>query len=429
MIADSVDVVELPERIDPTIVPVWLTTKYDGMEKDIESWLFSYYFWRKWDGKNVTKESVMIQARAAATARYEALMQTEILKGATDRSIMYQLATAKRTSWFKYFGEIQDVYELLDHMLRDAIEMSPTGGRRYELEFLIDTLLPTLEKMNIPMDLIIGIPQNIAKAQRSASIMKRIIQENGEQAGARLTEVLVDISDPNISFSDFTKRNAERVGKKQLSVLQGRIYFTLDKEIIVIESDRAHTQTLQRALKGLVEEFSVSDGVALINYMSREIMPSVAMLRNYVIDIENDEICFIQKDNGVLLPEPSRFNTMTLEELARSHDLIEQLIEVNGHAVVPVYTFPIDPNRSVAKQLYISDTLVNEYENDVDIIREAVVNTYVIDNSISRVLESDVVLMPSLLIKKSRFELCVLAVKKGANNGREDKDLSGEIQG
>src|SRR5512146_952394 len=180
---------DIPARIDPHELPRWLVEQYPGMEKDIEAWYTSYYFWKRWDGQEANLEEALVRARASAEARYKSLTQTNALKGAADKSFMLQLYEAHKSGWFRNFEEIEDVRELLDHMLADSMEHDPASGTRYETQFLLETMLPTMEQMNVPPELIIGIPQNISKARAAVPVLRRILNEDGPQAQERIMEV------------------------------------------------------------------------------------------------------------------------------------------------------------------------------------------------------------------------------------------------
>ena len=77
---------DLPERVDLTKKPRFLTEVYPEMQHDMEEWFYSYYFCTTWDGKAESLDTTAARTRAKAVARFEAFKQTNILKEATDLS-------------------------------------------------------------------------------------------------------------------------------------------------------------------------------------------------------------------------------------------------------------------------------------------------------------------------------------------------------
>jgi hypothetical protein len=270
----------LPPVIDPLVTPRWVTERYEGMEQDISDWYQSFFFWRKWNGKEDTLDQVILIARANAEAKLTGLMQTGYLKGASDRSAMLQMHNANKTGWFRMINEMEDVYELYEQVLAEDIENENTG-RRYDHEFILKTLLPTMEKM-LPIEKIICSVQNKTKLENSVSTIRELLRiasddENPESKGAEkmVMEVLEDIASPDVTAVQFRENNKVRLGKSTsaIPVVPGGIYLIPGCELIVIESDRAHTKAIQIALRGIVEDLSIKDATVLIKDLSQRLLP------------------------------------------------------------------------------------------------------------------------------------------------------------
>lgn len=325
---------EIPPRIDTAKPPRWLVEQYSGMENDIQSWYVSYFFWKWWDERQESLENTMVRARANAEARYRSLTQTNALKGATDKSIYYQLYEAKRTGWFKYFEEIEDVRELIDHMLEEAKDRDPYGGQRYQLEFLSETLLPALEQLNVPKEMVVGIAQNKAKAIRSSAVMRHILAEDGPEAKQAVEDVLKDIVDPTVSYREFDRRNRERLGRNLPQPVDGAIYLIPGGELIVIESDSAHTQAIQMALRGIVNELSISDATVLVRYLQQMLLPKSSGMKRYEVHNDEGDVYIAEGTHGVLLPDKEEFAKMAVNEVAH---LAPVLRHVQHIVYVPVH--------------------------------------------------------------------------------------------
>jgi uncharacterized protein YihD (DUF1040 family) len=264
----------LPPKVDENTTPRWVTERYEGMEQDISDWYQSFFFWRKWNGREDTLNQVILIARANAEAKLTGLMQTGYLRGASDRSAMLQIHQANKSGWFRMINEMEDVYELYELALEEDNAKEQVPGRKYDHEFILKTMLPAMEKL-IPVEQIICSVQNKSKLEESVSTMRELLKQETPASEKMVMEVLEEIADPNITVATFRQNNKVRMGKSTnvVAPIPGGIYLIPGCELIVIESDRAHTKAIQIALRGIVEDLSIKDATVLIKDLSQRLLP------------------------------------------------------------------------------------------------------------------------------------------------------------
>lgn len=310
------DLLKIPPKIDMSVVPRWVTEQYPEAQDDIENWLFSYYFWNKWDGMEENLEQVSILARATANAHYRTMDQTKSLKDTSDRSLLQQLYKANKYGWLKYSdAEISDVNELLNLMYDDATANQPNGGERYELKFIIETLMPTLEKLGASKEMMFGVPHNIVKARRAVSSLRKIIDNNGPQMQEKVFAIMKDIIDPNITVLQCATRVQETVTGTQVETPKpsiGKLFVMPNgKEMIIIESDKSKTRAIEHSLKGLVSDFTISDGAAAIKELGQVLLPKT----NQMIHIDYINPDFATSANSSFsVPSPEELHRIALRE-------------------------------------------------------------------------------------------------------------------
>lgn len=334
---DSVDLTKLPPKYNFRETPRWVTESYIGVEEDILNWLWSFYFWSEWDGREANLNDTYSKSRANAEAKMKSMKHTGELKGAVGRSFYIQLYEAQKHGWYRMM-EIEDVNELLSYMLDEATEKDPDGGARYEIKFLIDTLLPLIERAGVPKELALAIPQNITKARAAVSTVRRIIDQDGPEMSERLATELRDIADPQVSVANYRKRSAERMGKSHVDLpppARAEIYLLPGSEMIVIESDRIHTTAIERATKGIVDGYDIRDGAVLIKMLSQRILRGDEMKYHRIVVNDGDPTVVVHQQ-GAYLPMPEEMQRLQVIEIARSRFLIGQM-DRDKIIKVPVY--------------------------------------------------------------------------------------------
>lgn len=307
----------IPPKIDLNIAPRWAVEKYHGMEKDIEEWLISYYFWKEWEGKDDLLDTTSAKARAIAMARYKTLAQTDAIKIASDQSALLQWYEAAQTGWFKHIKEIDDVKELMAHILEEAQEKDPGSSTASDYLFVLNTLIPLCEKYKIPKEMIICIPKNLTKARYSVPTMRQIISNNGNQMGEHLAEIVKGIVDSNLTARTFREEYCPAVmGKetpKTLPSVKANVCLMPDGgELIIIRSDSAHTKAIQISTRSIISGFDYTDAAYLLKEIGNIVMPKKQNRRRYKA---NEFGRLVESsDGGVYLPALESFKDLVISE-------------------------------------------------------------------------------------------------------------------
>ena len=330
----------LPKKISENQIPRWVTdANYPDSERDIKEWYESYYFWRKWDGREDTIADLRVRARAIAESKFEALQQTNVLSKKSEKSALLQLYEAKKTGWFSYINEIEDVRELLEQVLEENIEAGASGGQRYELEFIINSLLPVMEQLGISAGSIIGSQGGMTKAQLLVPTARQLLkQEDKEDAYKQIVELMESVGDPNVTKSAFKSLIQQKYKESKpvkVDIVPAEVFLIPDAEIIVIESDRAHTMAIERALSGIVDGFQIRDAFTLIRTISRRLLPRRNELHKCIVA----EGRFVEDPDGFDIPTPDAFQLLVIEELVHNRHTLNILVENDLEATIMI--FPI----------------------------------------------------------------------------------------
>lgn len=318
---------DLPERIDPDAVPRWVTEMYVGMEKDIEAWYVSYFFYRTWDGKLESLDSAKAKARAKAEAKYKSVIQTRALAIAAEGSVHLQTYDGFQKGWHKYVNEIEDAKELVEHILNVEKDKNPQSAAVYELTFIYDTLMPALEKLNVPKEMVLCIPANMTKAKWGVKSLRQIINNNGEKMTDHLYQVMNAIADKSISVDVFREEVIPKImgeeAKKTPAPIQASVCMLPDnKELIIIPSTPAHTKAIQMSTKSIVEGFGYTDPTYLIKEVMKVIKPKE--FSRYKYKANEFGVLKASNDGGVYLPALEGFRNMVLVEYSKQRYYIRR---------------------------------------------------------------------------------------------------------
>jgi len=310
------DDLNIPEKIDFTVPPRWATEKYHGMEKDIEEWLVSYYFWKEWEGKEDALTTKPAKSRAVALAKYKTLAQTNAIKFASDSSAFIQWYDAAKNGWFHHIKEIDDVKELMNHILENEKEKDPYGSSVYDIDFIVNTLIPVCEQNKIPKEVILCIPQNLSKAKQGVATMRKIMANNGPNMVERLGEVVKGITDSSMTVRKFRDEYCPSImGKevpKTLPTVKANICLMGDGgELIIIRSDPAHTRAIQMSTKSIVSGFDYTDASYLLKEIGNLISPKHQYRRKYKA---NTFGVLVESSEGVYLPALESFKDLVISE-------------------------------------------------------------------------------------------------------------------
>jgi hypothetical protein len=305
----------LPPKVDPNVVPEWVTRSYQGMENDIEQWLVSYYFWKSWNGKEETLNTAKAKARAVAEAKYKSLSQTEALKEASDKSAMLQWYEANKSGWFNNVAEIEDVKELMGHILQEAKDNHKSSA--YDIEFILNTLIPACEANGIAKEIIICIPRNMTKAKWGVASMREIMRNNGPEMKENLSRMVKAITDQTQSVDTFRNEIIpEIMGRekpKTLPSVPANVCLLPDgRELVIITSDPAHTRAIQMSTKSIVDGYGYTDPAYLLRELGNIVKPKATQRRRYKANVfDTLEECH---DGGVYLPALESFKDLVIAE-------------------------------------------------------------------------------------------------------------------
>lgn len=397
---------ELPNKIDVNVIPRFvIESKYEGIETDIKDWFISYYFWKRWNGKEEEINNQMLHARAIAEAKYEAIKQTNALKNSTERSALLQAYDAHKNGWYKYIGEVEDVKELLEEMLADAIENKRTGSQRYDIQFMLEQLFPALETMNIPQELIFAIPDNIAKARLMVPAARAILKNNDlEEAKENLITLLEDIPNPDVTWRGYEDKIATFMGKekKELPCVPAEIFLLPDKELIVIESDRSHTLAIENTLKGIVEGFDFRDSVTLMKKLNSMLLPKES--DHHRFKIKNNVL--VQDGEGILLPSKEQFKQLAIQAVVANRHTIYQSLYLSNQVAICIFVIKLYGKDFINESAELFNLPVTD--DLLERIRYAVSNYYELPNDVGSLHKAEVKVTYSML--KPSNEICLALV-------------------
>lgn len=306
---------QLPPKIDSSENPRWLIENYPGMEQDIENWYTSYYFWRKWDGKVESLDSTKVQARAVAQARYKSLVQTNSIKIASEKSELLQLYRSK--DWLHYIEEIEDVKELIEVALADAKEKDPTGSAAYDLEFILNKLIPTLEKLDVPKEAILCILPNMSKARYSVPSLRKIVSNDGPQMQDHIVEIMKSVADGNVTAREFRntiipKIMGEETPKTPLPAIANVCMLPDGREFVAIITDPAHVRAIKMTTKAIVSGFDYTDPAYLLKEVGNLVKPKSTSRKRYKAD--SFQVLQESSEKGVYLPSVNSFKDLAITE-------------------------------------------------------------------------------------------------------------------
>lgn len=246
----------LPEK--PEIVPEWAKDNFIGDEKDFSEWLYSVQFWKDWDGKEGTLDSAEAVQRAGALARLSTLERTFSLDGLAERAMGYQLYRAAKDGWQRWLpAEYNTVGELLSVMLEETPENT---SKFRDLKYLIETVLPALERAGVDPEKLIAIPEQWSKARVSIPAIRQAVSEKeGDDLTDEINDILEKIADKSVSVRDLRDQiRQKRYKTKGLEPVEGGIVIGPAGDMLVIPNLPPHyVKAIQIAIEGIVGEWKI----------------------------------------------------------------------------------------------------------------------------------------------------------------------------
>lgn len=193
----ELDLTVLPGKI--LNVPRWATETYPEMEKDISEYIHAAMFQRRFGDKPLSGDSQIMRANSEALA--ETMVQTIALKAAVERAEVWQAIQADKTAFFRLLpGEYNTISEWLTEAFGD---LDGDDSRAPDVAFWLEKLLPKLEKLGVPPEEVVAVPQKFSKARAATPALRRAMDAMGdEEFREYAAEILDDISS-DMSVRDF----------------------------------------------------------------------------------------------------------------------------------------------------------------------------------------------------------------------------------
>lgn len=204
----TIDITRIPDRVGAGC-PRWVLETYEGMEKDIAEYIRSAVFHDRF--ANVERlDSPDAIARANAEAMTEAMGRTIAMVGALERAEVFQAMLADRLAIFKYLpAEYGTIQEWLTAIYGD---LDGDDTRLVDMSFWVKTMLPKLERIGVPAEKVIGVPQQFSKARAATPLLRRAVETMDDEELKDYAEgMLTDISS-DMSFRDFRDKIRGPVG-------------------------------------------------------------------------------------------------------------------------------------------------------------------------------------------------------------------------
>jgi len=381
----------LPENIDFSVIPRWLTIKYPGRQADMEQWLISWYFWSRWKGKVEEIEEEKLRARALAEAKIAALDNSLELEHVSGEVALSLLVDASAENWYRY-AEVEDLLEFLHDKLDEYMEhveakkamgQNVKVGGVYEVRNLI-TVIQGLTDLGVPKDQIIPIRHNLSKARIATYSITKILESTlpEKKKQSEVLSILRAIADPKVTVQEFKQSRLKQELEARAGTLpiQGELSILRTGEMLFIRSpDTAMTKAIQHSLKGLVNGWSNVDAVNLATRITDEISTKDKYKPTRLVEGR-----IIQGGEGIMMPTPERFQDMAMMEIGHSEYLLRQVIGYQAANLV-VFRFGIRLGTSKAMADYIHEQF--QTRSGFDKLNNAIQEFYVIPEGLHKLFE------------------------------------------
>jgi len=244
----------VPERIKG--IPRWALEAYDGDEMDLTAYLVGSSFWEK---NSQLVEDLMDNPKAleiaVAEAKFNALGRTLSLDSTVDRAKIHQLLLARRQGWPMLLpGNYADTKSLLAGLI---VEFDETSSENKDLAYVIDTLLPSLEKIGVPPEKIVSIPSKLSKTRAIVPAMRQALKElDGEDLTDRIDYLLGLVADDSVGVRDI--REMVRQKGVTAEIDEADVYLDGEDYLVVIRISHPKRKSLLRAVKSALNNIVLS---------------------------------------------------------------------------------------------------------------------------------------------------------------------------
>ena len=381
----------LPENIDFSVIPRWVTEKYSERQADMEKWLISWYFWSRWEGKVEEIEEEKLKARALAEAKIAALDNSLELEHVSGEVALSLLVDASTENWYRY-AEVEDLLEFLHDKLdeyMEHIEAKKAMGQNikvggvYEVRNLI-TVIQGLIDLGVPKDQIIPIRHNLSKARIATYSITKILESTlpEKKKQAEVLSILKAISDPKVSVQEFKQARLKQELEARSGTLpiMGELSILRTGEMLFIRSpDTAMTKAIQHSLKGLVNGWSNVDAVNLATRITDEISTKDKYKPTRLVEGR-----IIQGGEGIMMPTPERFQDLAMMEIGHSEYLLRQVLGYQPASLV-VFRFGIRLGTSDAMVKYIREQF--QTRSSFNKLNDAIQEFYIVPEGLHKLFE------------------------------------------
>jgi hypothetical protein len=297
--------------------------------------------------------------RALAEAHFDAVENASDLELAVEQATMYLIYNISEKGWMKY-GEYEDLIALLQDKMKGYQEraelrgVDEVPGSYYELAGLVKTI-EYLKQLKVPKEKVLGMRHNITKARAAQAEFRKIQESNvpDREKKESILEILEDVVDPSITVREYRHKNKERSIRqaKAHEAMLGSIYLVQGLELAVIESpDSGSTKAIELSLNGLVDGWSVRDGGSLIRYLTEKIYTRGKFKLARIRYTDTNKPYFKWGDGGYQMPTRAHLQSMIMEQLGANLRLVEQILDTNDYAWLPLYNITHGVTRNTVNE-------------------------------------------------------------------------------
>jgi hypothetical protein len=247
--------------------PRWALEIYDGDVVDFTKWLRGVIRHDMYGDMAFDSDG---EVRAEAEVMHRVLKHTIEMEDMTSRSTVWQLYDAHKNGWHRYLpAEYGTVGEMLDIVISDN---NISKSKASDLAFVVESLLPALEKMGVPPEKVIAVPYRISKVREAVPSMRAALREpDGKRRTRDLKEIVDWIADDEVSVRDLRERLMKgRHEDNGFKPLTGTSYVMPDGDWLLVKAPTpAYREAVKGALKGIVEDWELGDIRDLIQEVAR----------------------------------------------------------------------------------------------------------------------------------------------------------------
>jgi hypothetical protein len=170
----------------------------------------------------------------------------------------------------------------------------------------------------------------------------------------------------------------------------GSIYLVQGQELAVIESpDSGSTRAIELSLNGLVDGWTIRDGTNLIRYLTEKVYTKGKFRPARIVYTDTNRPHFKWGDGGYPMPTAAHLQTMIMEQLGANLRLVEQILDINEYAWLPLYNIATNVTRNTLND-WFSDRFIfspREKRTAYQTVKIAIENEYSLPDDIAMYYE------------------------------------------